>query len=171
MEVTVRRFLQLRNLASLAIVLTSSLPLGASGQAFAQQVTQSVTATATFGPRTSLQVSSQVLQFHITDASIPVEVSVDFAAGARTRIGGDVRLVVDVTDPVEVRPGTTGQALTIVGGTAGTIAGTLAQDAPVVAARWLGSGLRTGRVTFRLHAAPGRYDIPVRFVVTLSDGA
>jgi hypothetical protein len=169
----VRRFMELRPFVLLATVLAivpaRPLALGEPvSQGSAPQVTQSVTATATFGPRTSLQVSSQVLQFHVTDAWIPAEATVEFAAGARTRSGGEVLLVVQVRDPERLWPETAGQSLTIVAGTEGTMAGSVVHDAPAVAARWIGGGLRTGRVTFRLQAAPGQYTVPVTFLLNLS---
>ena len=155
--------------AILAIGLTATaVPDAFEGQVSAQQATQSVTATATFGPWTSLQVSTQVLRFHVTDASTPAEVQVDFAAGARTRNGGEVVLLVQVMDPERLRRETGDHALTIAAGTEGTIAGPVAHAAPATAARWIGGGLRTGRVTFRLQAAPGQYEIPVRFLLNLS---
>ena len=130
------------------------------GRALAQQVTRSVSATVTFAPRTSLQVSSQVLRFDVTDTSIPAEATVEFSAGARTRTGGHVMLVARVE--------TAHPTLTIVAGTEGTIAGAVAPGTTTVAARWAGGGLRTGRVTFRLQAAPGHYDIPVSFLLNIS---
>ena len=139
------------------LVVTASEEQGA-----VQQASQAISATATFAPRTSLQVSSQVLQFHVTDGSSVAEASVEFAAGARTRNGGDVMLV------VEAPPLPPGGALTMAAGTEGTIATAVVQDAPTVVARWVGAGLRTGRVTFQLKAAPGRYEIPVRFLLNLN---
>ena len=167
-----RRCMQLRILvllaAVLAIVPAMPLALGESGgQASAQQVTRGVTASATFAPRTSLQVSSNVLRFHVTDASIPAVATVDFMAGARTRHGGEVLLTVQLTDSGQL-PTAGDQTLTIAAGTEGTIAGPVAPDAAAIVARWISGGMRNGRVTFRLQAAPGNYDIPVRFLLNLS---
>lgn len=135
-----------------------------------QQVTQSVTATVTFGPRITLQVSTQVLRFHVTDSSASAETSVIFAVGARALKGGDVRLIVEIADP-PAAGGARGYALSVVGGSDGVTTGALTHDAPTVVARWVGGGLRTGRVTFRLEAAPGDYEIPLRYLVRLSDGS
>jgi hypothetical protein len=151
----------LRVLASaLALVQAAPLALFASPP---QQVTQAVTATATFGPRIALQVSSQVLHFHVTDPSAPALMSVDFAVWGRTGKDGAMALAVEIVDP----PGPTPYALAIVGGSEGVAAGPLAHGAPKVMARWGGGGFRSGRVTFRLDAAPGRYEIPVRFLVKI----
>jgi hypothetical protein len=132
------------------------------GQSSAAQATHSLTATATFGARTALEVSSQVLRFHVTDPSIAAEATVSFAAGARTTTDGEVVLVLELAEQGGAAQG----ALSIVGGSEGTIAGpvpTEARDTPTVAARWVGGGMRTGGVTFRLQAPPGQYDIPVKF--------
>jgi hypothetical protein len=155
----------LRVLASaLAIVQAAPLALFASPP---QPVTQAVTATVTFGPRIMLQVSSQVLHFHVTDPSAPAEASVDFAVAGRTGKAGALVLAVEVVEP----PGPAPYALAIVGGSGGVAIGALAHDAPKVVARWLGGGFQSGRVTFRLDAAPGRYEIPLRFLVKSSDGS
>jgi hypothetical protein len=152
----------LRVLASaLALVQAAPLALFASPP---QQVTQAVTATATFGPRIALQVSSQVLHFHVTDPSAPALMSVDFAVGGRTGKDGELVLAVEVVEPPRSSP----YSLTIAGGSDGVAAGPLAADVPKVVARWPGGGFQSGRVTFRLDAAPGRYEIPLRFLVKLS---
>jgi hypothetical protein len=159
----------LRVLASaLALMQAAPLALFASPP---QQVTQSVTATVTFGPRTTLQVSSQVLHFHVTDPMTPAETSVIFAVGARALKGEDVRLVVEIADPPAAASGASGYALSVVGGSDGVTTGALTHDAPTVVARWAGGGLRTGRVTFRLEGAPGDYEIPLRYLVRLSAGS
>ena len=153
----------LRVLASaLALVQAAPLALVASP---AQQVTQAVTATVTFGPRITLQVSSQVLHFDVTDPSASATASVDFAVAGRTGKDGEVALAVEIVDS----PGPTPYALSIAGGFDGVTTGPLAHDAPKVIARWGGGGFRSGRVTFRLDAAPGRYEIPIRFLVKLSE--
>jgi hypothetical protein len=90
---------------------------------------------------------------------VPVDASIDFEAGARTRSAGHVLLVfvADVAAP----DGT----LTLVGGSDGTIPGPITDGSPAVVARWVGSGLRAGRMVFQLQAAPGRYEIPIRFLL------
>lgn len=158
----------LRTPASLAIALATGLATTAlhgawEGPASAQYATERVTATATFAPRASLQVSTQVLRFDVIDSAIPALATVEFVAGVRTRIDGDVQLIVEVTDLAAVPSAPAGQALTIVGGTDGMTPGDVSRYAPTVAGRWAGGGLRSGRVTFRLLAAPGVYLIPINF--------
>ena len=145
----------------------TAAPGGADGQSPAAQATHSVTATATFGPWTSVEVSSHVLRFHVSDESVPTEAVVAFTAGARTRTNGEVLLVVEVADQGVEAQGAPG-ALAIVGGPEGTIAGAVARQTPTVAARWIGGGFRTGSVTFRLQAPPGQYRHPGQVPVTHS---
>ena len=158
---TRRLFLLSATVLALGFARTA-VTAGSEGQSSAAQATHSLTATATFAPRTSLEVSSQVLRFHVTDGSTAAEATLSFAAGARTRTDGEVVLVFEIADQGGAPQG----ALSIVGGSEGTIAGlvqTEARDTPSVAARWAGGGMRTGAMTFRLHAPPGQYDIPIKF--------
>jgi hypothetical protein len=60
-------------------------------------------------------------------------------------------------------------ALSIVGGPEGTVTGPILTSAPTVVASWLGSGRRTGRLTFRLDTAPGIYTVPVNVRLTTDD--
>ena len=50
---------------------------------------------AQFSTRTSLKVSSQVLQFAVPSGDETARVEVDFTAAARTRAGGEVILLVE----------------------------------------------------------------------------
>ena len=55
----------------------------------------SVTVVATFSSRTTLQVSSDLLQFDVISADAPATASVDFLAAARTHAGGPVVLSIE----------------------------------------------------------------------------
>ena len=77
----------------------TAVTAGSEEQSPAAQATDSLTATATFGPRTSLEVSSQVLRFQVPEASTAAEATVSFAAGARTRTDGEVELVFENRGP------------------------------------------------------------------------
>ncbi len=153
-----------RSVLSSATVLVLGLAAtAATGTAEGQspasgiQVTRSVTATATFAPRTSLRVSTQVLRFHVADEAIAAEAVVEFAAGARTSKDGEVVLV--VRTPAEM----SGMMLTVNGGTTDTVSGTVANGDGTVVARWVGGGSKNGHLQFLLRAAPGMYAIPVTF--------
>ena len=129
---------------------------------------KTVLVSATFASRTSLKVSSQLLQFEVAESGEAVA-AIDFSAGARTQAGAEVMLTVEPARAVEGPGGAADvdTAVTFAGEGEGTRSGALIAHAPAVAGRWNGSGLRTGRMGFALRsAAPGRYSLPVRFVLS-----
>jgi hypothetical protein len=128
----------------------------------AETKSSTVAVVAGFGSRTSLRVSSQTLQFAVSDPDVPAVAVVEFSAGARTQTGGDVLLTVERLSSIDCPE----KAVTFTGEGPGSGAGGLATAGPTVAARWTGSGLRTGRLTFVLRAAPGTYTIPLHFVLS-----
>ena len=147
-------------LGSFACVVFVATPPGVEG---AESKSSTVAVVAGFGTRTSLKVSSQSLQFAVSDAGEPAVAVIEFSAGARTQTGADVLLTVERLPSIDCPDGAT---VTFAGEGRGTRAGALDPLAPTVAARWTGSGLRTGRLTFVLRAAPGTYTVPVRFVLS-----
>lgn len=158
------RLVCLRALCALIVVL-----FVASGQMTAESATASIAVTAEFASRTSLKVSSQVLNFDVRSAGETSVATVEFSAGARTRSGGDVLLTVE---PLRAMEGPGGAAdvdtsITFSGTGNGTVSGSLQPTSPVVAGRWTGSGLRTGQLTFVLRTTvAGSYMVPVRFVLS-----
>ena len=123
-------------------------------------VTQTIDARATVSSRTSLKISSNVLDFNLTDVERPAVATVDFVAGIRTHAGAEVVLTVEAAE-------VNGAAVTFSGAGAGTTQGTMVTSRPIVAGRWVGSGRRTGRIVFELRApVAGRYTLPVRFVLS-----
>jgi hypothetical protein len=139
------------------------VPLSASGPE-----TASVLVTASFTSKSSLRVSTELLRFDAGESG-EAQVAVEFAAGARTRRGGEVVLTVEPVRAI-VGPGGTADVETAVAFTgegAGTQSGPLNPVSPSTAGRWTGSGLRTGRLVFALRAeASGTYILPVRFVLS-----
>lgn len=131
-----------------------------AGQAPSGSATATLQVAATFAPRSSVYPSTHVLTFHVTGAS--AEASMDFTAGARVRSGRSVALIAEVAATL---PG----ALSIVEGPEGTVTGPVLTSAPTVIASWLGSGRRTGRLTFRLDTAPGVYTVPVNLGLRTDD--
>jgi hypothetical protein len=93
---------------------------------------------------------------------------VDFSAAVRTHAGVNVVLSIEVgAEPGETTVHETGSTLTFVGEGEGTLGGTVLRAGRSVAARWIGSGRRTGRLRFLLRTRTvGSYTIPVRFVLT-----
>jgi hypothetical protein len=139
-----------------------SVALAAVAGAGQQVSTHSLTATASFAPRTSLTISTPTLRFVVTDPAIPAVATVGYSAAARTLANGGVTLVMRAGDvPADA-------VLRISGGSDGVVVGEVASGQDVAAARWTGGGLRAGRVTVALSARPGTYDVPVAFFLTLS---
>jgi hypothetical protein len=149
------------------LLLTFAVFLGLAAPSLAADpasVSASVVVNANFSTRTSLKVSHQVLQFAVPSADGTSRVEVDFTAAARTRAGGEVILLVESLGPFD--DGSQGSAdVSFTGEGPGTARGALAVNGATPVARWSGSGLRTGRLTFTLRAAAGRYTVPVRFLL------
>jgi hypothetical protein len=134
-----------------------------------QRASHAVQARVHFEPRTSLTVSTSVLQFHHVDPTSPSIVTVDFTARARTHASGEVVLTVESLRTIE-GPGGAADVdteVTFTGVGAGTLAGALDGDGPSMIGRWAGSGIREGRVAFALRSpVAGDYTLPVRFVIS-----
>lgn len=151
-----------RFLLTLAVVLGLAAPSAAADSASASAT---VVVNAQFSTRTSLKVSSQMLQFAVGAGDPAPSVAVDFSAAARTHAGGEVMLLIEPLGGID--DGAEGiAAMTFAGEGQGTGRGALAVGGLTPVARWTGSGLRTGRLTFTLRAAAGRYTVPVRFLLT-----
>jgi hypothetical protein len=142
----------------------------AAAPAHAQQRTShAVQARVHFDPRTSLTVSTSVLEFHHADPLASSRVTVDFTARARTHASGEVLLTVEPLRSIQGPGGAADveTALTFAGEGEGTLSGALPGGTSTVVGRWTGSGTRDGRVTFSLRSpVSGDYTLPVRFVIT-----
>lgn len=150
-------------LLTLVVVIATAI-VAPSVAAESTNASAAVVVAAQFSTRTSLKVSSQVLQFAVLSGDEAARVEVDFTAAARTRAGGEVILLVESLGPID--DGSEGSAeVTFTGEGQGTGRGALAVDGATPVARWIGSGLRTGRLTFILRAAAGRHTVPVRFLL------
>jgi hypothetical protein len=126
----------------------------------AETACSSVTVVATFSSRTTLHVSSDVLQFDVTNAEEPAVTSIDFVAAARTHAGGPVVLSIEP-------PPRLSASLSFSGDGDGLRTGTVAVDAPTVAGQWTGSGVRRGRLVFALRSPQAASAvIPIRFVLS-----
>jgi hypothetical protein len=147
-----------------AIVLAAASTVSAADAATAR-----VVVSVQFASRTSLKVSTDLLQFEVAGPNRPATASVDFAAGARTQAGAEVLLSIEQLRAVQGPGGASDleSSVSFAGEGDGTLAGALVATAPAVAGRWLGSGLRQGRLVFALRAgASGNYILPVRFVLS-----
>jgi hypothetical protein len=150
-----------------AVLLASACVMPVS--AWADQANGSVTVTAQFSSRTSLTVSASTLQFDVASPSVEATVAVEFAAGARTASGAEVILSIEPMRAVEGPGGAADveTSLSFASDGSGTPGGPVASHGSTVAGRWIGSGLRQGRLVFSLRAgAAGAYTVPVRFVLS-----
>ena len=125
----------------------------------------SVTVVATFSSRTTLQVSSDRLQFDVISADTPAIASVDFLAAARTHADGPVMLSVEPIS--QSGSAIAGASLSFTGDGHGLKSGRVAADSMTVAGEWNGSGVRRGRLMFALRSTTlGNHVVPVRFVLS-----
>jgi hypothetical protein len=154
-----------------ALALTVVLPAHA---AFAQQATATLTFGASFANRTSLHTSSSSLDVPagVLNAATPVVVgSIEFEAAGRTSGNGEIIMTVEALREIRslAGGGTAASAVAIAfsGGDDGVVPGVLS-GTPQVAGRWIGPGMRRGRLVFTL-TGTGRLSagvIPLRFVLS-----
>jgi hypothetical protein len=129
----------------------------------AETTSASVAVRADLATRTSLKVSAQTLQFEVSGPEELPVVEIEFSAGARTRMGGEVLLTAELIDAVACLDH---RRVTVTGAGAGTIAAALTVGTAIPVARWIGSGLRTGRLTFTVPTPSTACAVPVRFVLS-----
>lgn len=159
--------------ATLALTVSAVAALGVAANAGDQAI---VIARfhAAVGPSTSLRVSHQVLVVAPQPAGQdgPVSAgSIEFRAAARTSSNGEVLLTVEPLTPIGALsggPSETGTSVEFLGTGDGARSGVLSDGAPEAAARWVGSGLHSGRLTFTVRGLAARQGatIPLRFLLT-----
>ncbi len=153
-----------------AAVLTAAFPVLLEG---ADQAVATIHFGATVGMSTSLRLSTTELRI---EARRPGENgamtigSVEYLASARTHTGGDVVLTVEAQRDLDASGGGPADGATEIefaGDGAGATAGVL-RTAPEIAARWQGSGRRSGRLVFTLRGQGPASEtiIPLRFVLS-----
>jgi len=147
----------MRSILFAAVLVSATLPpLVVSAT---EVVTSRVAILVQVAARTSLTVSTDQLRFDpLPDGD--AEADVDFCAAARLASGSDIVLTVQPLTPID-------GVVTFSGNGDGTRAGTLTTTAPATAGRWHGSGLRRGRLVFRMRdASHAPVSVPVRFVLS-----
>jgi len=146
------------------------LPIGASDVASALvRFRSDVTAS------TALRVSSSVLRIDPQPGSTTGAIlvgTVDYRAAARTRADGEVVLTVEAQSDVPALDGPGGGREAVIefaGIGDGARGGVLRRAVPQVAGRWIGSGVRSGQLVFRLRGDAGAAGavVPLRFVISL----
>ncbi|HEY7498673.1 MAG TPA: hypothetical protein VH740_09175 [Vicinamibacterales bacterium] len=149
----------MRRTFSLAIV-AALMPFGAVASADSTVARTAVVASAEIRTRTSIVASTELLRFHVTDARQPIEAVVTFSAGARAAASSDVLLIVTTEKAMESAADSPGEmALTV---SSGSETRPVAAGDRVVAAQWIGGGVRSGQLHFQFRAAPGTYSVPVK---------
>jgi hypothetical protein len=129
----------------------------AADQGGSATAASSLTVSVTFSPRMTLRAGSELLTFHVVDGT-PAEATVDFSAGLRIPTGSVVALAAQADAPMS-------GVLTVVASDEDSTPVLLTPAEPTDVAQWVGSGLRTGRLTVRLQAPPGVYQVPVRLTL------
>ncbi len=125
------------------------------------------------GATTSLRVSSSELRIEPSPAgSLGPHVvgTIEYVAAARTHNSGEVVLTVEALAGLDTLPGSGNLSETAIefeGSASGAMAGVLSTS-PEVAARWVGSGIRSGRLTFTVRGAGPQHTtaVPLRFVIS-----
>lgn len=150
--------------AAILCVIAGSLRLSAASDT----TTKTIEARARVASRSSLAVSSERLQFVSSDASQPALATIEFVAGVRTHSGAEVVLTIEVAGALSRPVAADGDAvISFAGEGEGASAGSLSRDSSAVAGRWVGSGRRSGRISFALSPrAVGTYTVPIRFVLS-----
>ncbi len=159
----------MRSLPYSSTVALAVLLAGSRGATAADTANASVVVNAQFSSRTSLKVSTELLQFDVARPDQPALAAIDFLAAARTQAGAEVVLSVEPLRGLEDPGGAAGveSSMTFAGEGDGTLGGVVASAGPTVAGQWVGSGRRAGRLLFSLRAgATGAYTVPIRFVLS-----
>jgi hypothetical protein len=163
--------------ARLALAATLIAGAGAALGAAVSGAAQDVAVTrfqATVRASTQLRVSEHVLVIapRQTGDGGPLNAgAIEFLAAARTASDGEVILTVEPLEPIASLSGGAGGTETTIAfeGTGdGARSGALRDEAPQTAARWVGSGRRTGRLTFTVRGpvSPHGATLPLRFLLT-----
>lgn len=143
-----------------------AMPMMAVGQ----ETRTTLTMAATVDSRTSLRVSSSHVRFDIVEGTPAEPAFVDFIVAARARADGDVVLTVEAVGRLERLSGgrSAGEHVVVWFQGEGEHAGALTETTPQVAGAWKGSGVRHGRVAFRLLGAPvaAAYVQELKFVLS-----
>lgn len=151
--------LEVRLIAALFTALLPLLPPPSGTDSSARAVMHVEVKT-----HTALQVSTSELHFDLIDEAGTPQVAVEYSAAARTRMGGPVVLTVEPLGELRTA-GNTPVGLVVAYQGEGQMGGTLTEGKRHVVASWTGSGIRPGRVVFRLLGAskPGVYSLSLKF--------
>lgn len=161
-----RQFLAVATAATLAVALGVDVRASSQDSAVVQL-------RAVVQPRLSLHVSDRALTI---PATAPGEIAprvvgvVTFKAAARAGANQEVVMTVEALSDVGQLGGPSdgGAVLEFSGDGEGTLDGVLDAHTPIVAGRWMSSGVREGRLTFTVRGdgGPNGAVVPLRFVLS-----
>ena len=155
------------NVRFIGVLLGGILAMGQAPIPGRANATGYVTFQADFKSHTSLRVSSSELRFDVAAPDETPRATIDFTASGRTYSGGEVLLTVEPAGGLQSPEGGPASAGSVAfEGAAGT-SGTLSPG-PHVVGHWMGSGVRSGAVSFTLRGAqaPGVYVQSLKFVLS-----
>jgi len=158
-------------LAALTLVMLGSV--GGAGLGASEQAVAVTRFQATVRPGTSLRVSDHLLVIEPRPPGYEGPVvagTIEFRAAARTVSDGEVVLTVEPLTPIDAIGGGAADVPTTIGFQGigiGAQDGVLRDGRPETVARWVGSGLHAGRVTFVVRGAltPQGATLPLRFLI------
>jgi hypothetical protein len=122
-----------------------------------------VVASADVRSRTAVVASTELLRFQVIERNRTAEAALTFSAGARVAAADYVLLAVSAERPLEFAFDSSDVVELAVSSDAGSVP--VSAGERIVAARWLGGGVRSGQLHFQLRAAPGTYSVPVKLHV------
>ena len=157
------------NARLIGVVIGSVLAMGQTPMPGRASAVATVSIRADFGSRTSLHVSSSLVQFEVADSVTRQTKVIHFSAAARTIREGEVLLTLEPVGGVQApERGPAAQDLSVLYEGEGGNSGTASDAGRHVVGRWTGSGVRGGQVSFTLRGAetPGVYSLSVKFVLS-----
>ena len=153
--------------ACVACAVACSFAIASRAEA-AESVVRSLAIQAEVSTRTSLKVSTNMLDVDVVNPALPAVGAIEFSAGARTEASGEVLLILEplVSIFVANEPGPA-SALNVANADADhETAIDVSTPGPKIARRWVGSGLRRGTLHVSLRAPrAGRYQVPLRMLL------
>lgn len=148
---------------ALGFVLTTTIVTGVE----ASEDRRSVIVQAEVFSRTVLRVSAEDLHFEIADPAVAATASLEFWAGARTKSGGEVLLLVEPVHGAWNASSGAGAVELGLAAAEGSGSESVSPAGPTIVRRWRQSGSRRGTLPFVFRASkPGTYRVALRVVLT-----
>jgi hypothetical protein len=150
------------NLLAAAIVAVATSP-----SLHAADAAKQVLLTAQVGPASSLRVSPEPVVFTLLPGQERATAAIEYLALVRTARDAEVLLILEPVEGIECAGGAADVEAALSFDSGGGPRGLL-PGAPTLAARWMGSGSRSGQITLTLRAAlAGVCVVPLRLQLVL----